>query len=128
MVRAGVAIRCASNRVFQARNSLNPNTGGNIHGRIPITFAESVNENSGPFGLEFFRMRTASPANRRRRVPSRRLTYNEAAVVWLRHWEGEIQSRIAASFDVNQGRISEILSGKAFPGAEETARRLRSAA
>lgn len=71
---------------------------------------------------------TARTTRHRRRIPSRTLSFNEATLVWLRHWEGEIQSRIAAAFDVNQGRISEILTGKTFLGSEEAARRLRAAA
>lgn len=50
--------------------------------------------------------------------PSYRLTFDDAVKVWLMRREGEIQSRIAARFDVNQGRISEVLAGKRMPGSE----------
>lgn len=51
------------------------------------------------------------------KVPSRKLTLEDATEI-LRLWrEGELQSRIAARFDVNQGRVSEIVNGKSFPEA-----------
>jgi len=49
--------------------------------------------------------------------PSRRLTLED----WL-------QSRIAAHFDVNSGRISEIKTGKRFPQAYQLAIELKDAA
>jgi len=47
--------------------------------------------------------------------PSRTLTPDDARTIWQLRKEGEIQSRIAAALDVNQGRISEVLSGHLFP-------------
>jgi transcriptional regulator with XRE-family HTH domain len=41
--------------------------------------------------------------------------------IWRRRSDGEAQHKIAAAFDVNQGRISEILSGKRFPAAKRLA-------
>jgi hypothetical protein len=58
-----------------------------------------------------------------RQKPSYRLTFYDAVEVWRRYWAGEYQSRIAAFFDVNQGRISEVLKGKLHPGSETAARR-----
>ena len=55
------------------------------------------------------------------RTPSYRLTKRDAVQVWIMHMKGMLQSRIAAHFDVNQGRISEILNGKTFPDARKTA-------
>ena len=49
--------------------------------------------------------------------PSRILTYEDAIQVWFMKWDGWLQSRIAAYFDVNQGRISEVLNRKRFPTA-----------
>lgn len=49
---------------------------------------------------------------------SRKLTLEDAAVVKKRLKLGELQSRIAADFDVNGGRISEINTGKLFPNVE----------
>ena len=47
--------------------------------------------------------------------PSRTLTVDDAKFIWQLRKEGEIQSRIAAALDVNQGRVSEVLSGRLFP-------------
>ena len=47
--------------------------------------------------------------------PSRTLTADDAKFIWQLRKEGEIQSRIAAALDVNQGRVSEVLSGQLFP-------------
>lgn len=49
--------------------------------------------------------------------PCRVLTYEDAIQVWLMRWDGWLQSRIAAHFDVNQGRISEVLSGSRHLGS-----------
>ncbi|CAA2103725.1 hypothetical protein MBUL_02341 [Methylobacterium bullatum] len=49
------------------------------------------------------------------RRPSRRLTLEDAIVVWLRHWSGEFQNRIAAAFDVNPGRVNDVLKGRKYP-------------
>lgn len=50
--------------------------------------------------------------------PSRVLTFDDAIAIWRLRREGWLQSRIAAHFDTNQGRISEVLSGKRHPGSE----------
>ena len=55
---------------------------------------------------------------------SRRLRLSDAIDIWRIRLQGEVQHRIAAKFDVNQGRISEILSGKRFPAAKELAGRV----
>ena len=52
---------------------------------------------------------------------SRLLTLSYAVEIWHRRSAGEAQHKIAAAFDVNQGRISEILSGKRFPAAKRLA-------
>jgi transcriptional regulator with XRE-family HTH domain len=56
-----------------------------------------------------------------RATVSRHLTLVDAIEIWRRRLNGEVQHRIAAAFDVNQGRISEILSGKRFPAAKRLA-------
>lgn len=48
---------------------------------------------------------------------SRTLTLPDAAEIWRRRNEGEAQHKIAAALGVNQGRVSEVLSGKTFPEA-----------
>jgi len=58
-----------------------------------------------------------------KKEPSYRLTYADAVEVWRRYWAGEYQNRIAAFFDVNQGRVNEVLKGKRYPGSEDVARR-----
>lgn len=49
------------------------------------------------------------------RRPSRQLTVDDAIIILERVYAGEFQNRIAADFDVNPGRISEIKTGKRFP-------------
>lgn len=49
------------------------------------------------------------------REPSRQLTWDDAAIIKKRIKEGQFLNRIAADFDVNPGRISEIKTGKSFP-------------
>jgi hypothetical protein len=48
------------------------------------------------------------------RRPSPKLNQADAAIIKKRINQGEFLNRIAADFDVNPGRISEIKSGKAF--------------
>lgn len=45
------------------------------------------------------------------------LTYDDAVQVHLMIKDGWIQSRIAAHFGTNQGRVSEVNTGKKFPGS-----------
>ncbi len=52
------------------------------------------------------------------RRPSRTLTQEDAAVIKKRLKLGEFQSRIAADFDVNPGRIAEINTGRTFPDVD----------
>ncbi|MGE3064132.1 MAG: hypothetical protein AB7K67_00980 [Hyphomicrobiaceae bacterium] len=56
------------------------------------------------------------------RRPSYRLTFEDAVSVWLRHWDGEFQNRIAADFDVNPGRVNEVLKEKRHVGSRDLAR------
>lgn len=51
------------------------------------------------------------------RAPSRKLTFEEAVEVHRLLMDGWLQSRIAAHFDTNGGRISEINTGKKHPGS-----------
>jgi len=51
---------------------------------------------------------------RSNRQPSRRLTESDARDIKRRLRRGDMQSRIAADYDVNIGRISEINTGKKF--------------
>lgn len=57
-----------------------------------------------------------------KRKPSHRLTFNDAVHVWKLHWSGEYQNRIAAQFDVNPGRVNEVLHHKLHPGSVDVAR------
>lgn len=50
----------------------------------------------------------------RLRKPSHRLTKEEVATIKKRIYTGEFLNRIAADFDVNPGRISEIKTGKTW--------------
>ena len=56
------------------------------------------------------------------RKPSHKLTFDDAVEVWIKHWSGEFQNRIAANLDVNLGRVNEVLKGKRHPGSEHVAR------
>ncbi|TCL72042.1 hypothetical protein [Rhizobium sp. BK251] len=60
-------------------------------------------------------------------MPSYALTFDDAVQIWLRHGNGEFQNRIAASFDVNPGRVNEILKERKFVGSREAALKLRAA-
>jgi transcriptional regulator with XRE-family HTH domain len=53
---------------------------------------------------------------------SKRLTLEDAIEIHRRRWlRKEAQHVLAAGFGVTQGRISEVLSGKAFPEAKTLA-------
>ena len=67
----------------------------------------------------------AKPTRRDTGTPSRKLTFQDAVKVWLMYWTGEFQNRIAAHFDCNPARISEIIHGYRFPGSEDAARGMR---
>lgn len=53
--------------------------------------------------------------------PSYRLTFHDAVRVWKMHWDGWFQNRIAAEFDVNPGRVNEVLKGHKHVGSREVA-------
>lgn len=59
---------------------------------------------------------------------SHKLTFDEAVEVHLRIAAGDLYSRIAARFDVNQGRIADVKFGRIHPGSAEQALGLRNAA
>lgn len=52
---------------------------------------------------------------RHTRKPSKKLTIKDAVQIIPRIAAREFQNRIAADYDVNPGRISEIKTGKKFP-------------
>ena len=56
---------------------------------------------------------------------SYRLTFDDAVQVWLRHWEGEFQHRIAAAFDVNPARVNDVLHEREHVGSKKVAKLLR---
>ena len=55
------------------------------------------------------------------RKPSNKLTKTDAIEIKKRIQLGEFQNRIAADYDVNPGRISEIKNGKLFPSIDQHA-------
>lgn len=59
------------------------------------------------------------------RRPSYRLTYEDAIHIWDLYLDGWFQNRIAAKFDINPGRVNEIVKGHKFPAAEDDARSRR---
>ncbi|GHC69809.1 hypothetical protein [Limoniibacter endophyticus] len=62
------------------------------------------------------------------RMPSYKLTHNDAVEIWLSYWNGEFQHRIAAKYDVNPGRVNEVIKGHRHPGSELIARSKKPAA
>lgn len=60
--------------------------------------------------------------------PPYRLTPDDAVDIWLRHWQGEYQHHIAASYGINPGRVNEVLKGHRFPEAQALAASKRRAA
>jgi hypothetical protein len=56
------------------------------------------------------------------RTPSRRLAFEDAVEIWVR-WltSQEFQNRIAADYDVNPGRVNEVLKRKRHPNAYDVA-------
>ncbi len=58
-------------------------------------------------------------------MPSRKLSFDDAVAIHHRLATGEFQNRIAASYDVNPGRIAEIKKGVRHPGSYEVAMRGR---
>lgn len=59
--------------------------------------------------------------------PSYTLTFDDAVQIWLRHRNGEFQNRIAARFDVNPGRVNDVLKERKHIGSREAALSQRSA-
>jgi predicted XRE-type DNA-binding protein len=59
------------------------------------------------------------------KTPSRKLTFEDAVVVWILHRKGEFQNRIANLFDVNPGRVNEVIKGSRHPGSREAAATMR---
>ncbi len=56
------------------------------------------------------------------RKPSKKLTFKEAVEIWKRLWNGEFQNRIAADYDVNPARVSDIKMGRLHFGSEAAAK------
>jgi hypothetical protein len=57
---------------------------------------------------------TSNEPSGSRRAPSYRIKPADVPIIKKRIREGDFLNRIAADFDVNPGRISEIKSGKAY--------------
>jgi hypothetical protein len=53
--------------------------------------------------------------------PRYKLTFDDAKAVWRRYRAGEYQDRIAASFDVNPGRVNEVLKERIHVGSKQAA-------
>lgn len=51
-----------------------------------------------------------------------RLTFNDAIDVWQRHWAGDYQHDIAASYGVNPGRVNEVLKEHTHIGSQQAAK------
>ncbi|RTL74117.1 MAG: hypothetical protein EKK36_11470 [Bradyrhizobiaceae bacterium] len=49
--------------------------------------------------------------------PSYKLTFEDAVQIWKRHRAGEYQNRIAAAYDVNPGRVNEVLKERIHVGS-----------
>lgn len=59
--------------------------------------------------------------------PTYQLTFDDAVDIWIRYWNGEFQHRIAAAFDVNPGRVNEVLKGTRHAGSRDAAMSCKSA-
>ncbi len=59
--------------------------------------------------------------------PSYMLSFDDAVEIWLRSWNGEFQNRIAANFDVNPGRVNEVLKERRHVGSRDAALKKRAA-
>lgn len=57
------------------------------------------------------------------RTPSHALTFEDAVEIWLLHFAGHFQNRIAASFDTNPGRVNEVLKERKHLGSKAEALR-----
>ena len=55
------------------------------------------------------------------------LTFDDAVDIWKRHWSGEFQHRIAAHYDVNPGRVNEVLKESRHVGSRQAALTTQSA-
>ena len=53
--------------------------------------------------------------------PSYKLTFEDAIQIWRRYRAGEYQNRIAASFDVNPGRVNEVLKERIHVRSKQAA-------
>jgi hypothetical protein len=56
-----------------------------------------------------------------RKSTTYRLTFDNAVDIWIRSWKGEFQHRIAASYDVNPGRVSGVLKERTHIGSRVAA-------
>ena len=50
------------------------------------------------------------------------MTFEKAVLMWLFRWEGMYHQESAALLGENQGRPSEVVNRKSWPGSEEAAR------
>ena len=55
------------------------------------------------------------------RKPSYRLVFEDAVKIWMRFWDGEYQNRIAADYDVNPGRVNDVVKGRRFKDSKAVA-------
>lgn len=55
------------------------------------------------------------------RKPSYKLTFDDAVEIWRRFRRGEFQNRIAADFDVNPGRVNDVLKERTHKGSRQAA-------
>lgn len=62
------------------------------------------------------------------RKPCYKLTFEDAVTIHLRLMAREFYSRIAADYDVNQGRVADVKMGRLHPGSYAEALRRRRAA
>jgi predicted XRE-type DNA-binding protein len=51
----------------------------------------------------------------------KKLSFDDAVDIWLRHWAGQFQHDIAAAFGVNQGRVNDVLKERMHVGSKQLA-------
>jgi predicted XRE-type DNA-binding protein len=83
-------------------------------------FVSCTGRTRGQLSADGFFKKEAKMAKNNRQ-PSYRLTFQDAVKIWNLYQDGMFQNRIAALFDVNPGRVNEVIKEKRFVGSRQIA-------